>query len=93
MKPAEQPKPKWTEKRSRDFEINCHYTTLKSLRDSGRDPVNLVVATCGFDEGAVSYAKRFWHELFQDLPELRKLFPEYAERFEPYAEAVRVAEP
>jgi hypothetical protein len=72
--------------RQRQFEISTHYATLKAL--NGGDPVSAVVRTCGFEDGAVVYAKRFWHVLFDDLPELRKLFPEYAERFGPYGTSV-----
>jgi len=96
MKPPEQPKPKWTPRRDRDFQLQTHYATLKLMGD--RDPVNAVAQTCGFETGAVAYAKRFWHGVFQDLPELRTHFPSHAERFGPYnpvtqrAEEVRVAE-
>ncbi len=60
------------------FELEVHYATLKSL--GAKDPVH---AVAGWG-GNVEYAKRFWHGIFQDFADLRKLFPEHAERFGPY---------
>jgi hypothetical protein len=95
VNPAEppQPKPKWTAKRAYTFDLETQYALLKSI--GAADPV-AVLCKVGND---VATAKRFWHEVFQDLPELRVHFPVHAERFGPYeaatqrAEAVRVAEP
>jgi hypothetical protein len=81
----EEPKPKWTEKRSREFDLHTQYNTLRMLGD--RDIVSAVASTCGFTEGSVAHAKRFWHDVFRDLPELRTHFPHHAERFGPYPTA------
>lgn len=80
----DEPKPKWTAKRAREFDLHAQYNMLKMLGE--RDPVSAVAASCGFTEGAIVHAKRFLHDMFQDLPELRTHFPQHAERFGPYTD-------
>ena len=84
MTRQEEPKPKWTAKRSREFDLHTQYNLIKMLGE--RDLVSAVANTCGFSEGAVTYAKRFWRDVFQDLHELRVYFPQHADRFGPYTD-------
>jgi len=68
----------------REWEFQLCYGNLKALR--GADPIAAVARTCGFGQGSLEYAKRYWHDVFQDFAELRKFFPEYAAQFGPYTE-------
>ena len=70
----------------RDMERQLHYANLKAHQN-----VNLVTATIrasGIQEGGVAYAKRFWHDVFQDFPELRRHFEDRAAEFGPYVDTV-----
>lgn len=66
------------------FELAAHYGLLKAL--DGVDLVQVVVRNSISADGAgkTEYARKFWHGIFQDFQELRKLFPGHAERFGPY---------
>ena len=70
----------------RQMERELHYAVLKNF--NGADPVHMTVRTSGSAEtaGGVAHAKQFWRDVFQDFPELRRLFPDYADQFGPYAE-------
>lgn len=61
-----------------ETQIPMHYRALKAL--NGSDPVKFLVRN---REGE-AYAKRFWHGIFQDFPDLQQLFPLYAEPLGPY---------
>jgi hypothetical protein len=65
------------------FELEAHYTLLKKLDHV--DPVRAVLQNCSGQPGDTEYAKRFWHGVFRNFPELRSIFPAHAERFGPYA--------
>ncbi len=68
------------------FELNLHYTTLKSLGATDLIQAVLRNSISADRSGMVEYAKRFWHGIFQDFQELRNLFPDHAARFGPYME-------
>ena len=62
--------------------MEAHYLALKGM--NGSDPVIAVARTSGLQDGQVAYARRFLTGVFTDFPELRKIFPDYANQFGPY---------
>lgn len=74
----------------RQFELQVHHRTLQKLRESGTDPVKAILSTCSpSDAGNLAYARKFWHGVFEDFPELRQVFSGEAAKFGPYGEAVQ----
>ncbi len=69
---------------SRKWQLNLHYAVLLAARQTKQDPLHLILRNEGSGQGAMAYAKRFWHEVFEEFSELRAPFAEYAEQFGPY---------